>query len=190
MKCRNCGTIIEPADARFCPGCGASVAPASSAGQRTIVIPASPRRDTDVGAAQSYQPQSYEQYEPYENPAPSPQPFQPAQPSNLPQAYQQPYQPYTPPYAPQAYFPTVLPTSTAATVSLIFGILAWTMVPLLGAIGAVIAGHMARQEIRDAGGQLGGDGMALAGLILGYLQLGFVALGICFFMLLMLIAVA
>ena len=37
---------------------------------------------------------------------------------------------------------------------------------------AVIFGHIAKGEIRASGGQQGGDGMALAGLILGYVGLG------------------
>ncbi|HWT15651.1 MAG TPA: DUF4190 domain-containing protein [Patescibacteria group bacterium] len=62
-------------------------------------------------------------------------------------------------------------TSTYATLSLIFGLVAWLMAPLLGAIVAIVCGHLARSEIRRANGALDGDGMALAGLILGYLQL-------------------
>ncbi|MGH9710287.1 MAG: DUF4190 domain-containing protein, partial [Candidatus Acidiferrales bacterium] len=35
---------------------------------------------------------------------------------------------------------------------------------------AIILGHLAQTEIRKSGGRLQGDGMALAGLILGYLS--------------------
>jgi hypothetical protein len=63
-------------------------------------------------------------------------------------------------------------TSTPAILSLIFGILSWCMLPFLGAIIAVVCGHTARGEIRRAApGTIEGDGLALAGLILGYLQL-------------------
>lgn len=61
-------------------------------------------------------------------------------------------------------------TSTAAVISLIAGILAWLVLPIVGALAAVIAGHMARGEIRRTPG-MEGDGLAIAGLILGYLQL-------------------
>lgn len=37
------------------------------------------------------------------------------------------------------------------------------------AIPAVILGHMARKQIRESGGTQQGDGMALAGLIIGYI---------------------
>ena len=68
----------------------------------------------------------------------------------------------------------------SAVVSLIFGILCWLpILPFIGAIVAVIAGHMARNEIRAAEGRVGGAGMAKAGLILGYVQLALIGLAIC-----------
>lgn len=77
---------------------------------------------------------------------------------------------------------TVYPqTSSMAVVSLIFGILAWTLLPGIGALVAVICGHSARAEIRRAPpGSMEGDGLALAGLILGWVQIavGIVAIGI------------
>jgi apolipoprotein N-acyltransferase len=66
--------------------------------------------------------------------------------------------------------PATAPTSTAAIISLVAGILAWLALPPLGAIVAVVAGHMARTEIRQSAGTLQGDGLAVAGLVLGYLQ--------------------
>lgn len=68
-------------------------------------------------------------------------------------------------------FPPNIPTSTMAVVSLVSGILSWILVPFLGAIVAIITGHMARAEIRRAAGRLQGDGLAVGGLVLGYLQL-------------------
>lgn len=63
-------------------------------------------------------------------------------------------------------------TSTTALISLISGILAWFMLPFIGAIVAIICGHLARGEIRRAPpGTIEGDGMALAGLILGWVQI-------------------
>lgn len=55
-------------------------------------------------------------------------------------------------------------------------ILGWTLIPVVGGIIAVITGHMAKKEIRQSGGLLGGEGVSTAGLILGYLNL---ALGLC-----------
>jgi hypothetical protein len=64
-------------------------------------------------------------------------------------------------------------TSTMAIVSLVFGVLAWVMLPFVGALIAVICGHLARGEIRRApiDQRMEGDGMAVAGLVLGYVQL-------------------
>ena len=62
-------------------------------------------------------------------------------------------------------------TCTNATLSLVFGILSWFALPVVGAIVAVICGHMARAEIRRSQGALDGDGLAVGGLILGYLHL-------------------
>ncbi len=67
-------------------------------------------------------------------------------------------------------------TSATAVISLIFGILAWTVLPLIGAIVAIVTGHVARSEIRHGQGAVAGDGMAIAGLVLGWLQLLFVFL--------------
>ena len=69
-------------------------------------------------------------------------------------------------------------TSSLAVVSLVAGILGWTLLPLIGSIGAIITGHMARSEIRRAQERLEGDGMALAGLILGYAMLVLGTIGI------------
>lgn len=71
-------------------------------------------------------------------------------------------------------------TSSLATVSLIFGILGWVCLPVIGGVVAVICGHMARAEIRRAPpGTIEGDGIAVAGLILGWIQiaLGILAIG-------------
>jgi hypothetical protein len=72
--------------------------------------------------------------------------------------------------------PPAPPTSTLAIVSLISGIVSWFLIPFIAAVAAVITGHMAKSEIRKSNGLLGGNGMATAGLVLGYIQLG---LGLC-----------
>jgi hypothetical protein len=62
-------------------------------------------------------------------------------------------------------------TSSTAVISLIFGILGWSFLPWLGSIVAIIAGHMARAEIRRNPDTLEGDGLAIAGLALGWVML-------------------
>ena len=74
--------------------------------------------------------------------------------------------------------PPAKPTSNMALASLSLGSLGWTILPTLGSIGALITGHMAKSEIRRSMGALGGDGMATAGLVLGYANV-VIALCIC-----------
>jgi hypothetical protein len=71
---------------------------------------------------------------------------------------------------PGGYYPAVVtPTSGLAIGALICGI-AEIFTLGFAAIPAVILGHMARQQIRRTGDR--GDGMAVAGLVLGYLGIG------------------
>jgi hypothetical protein len=68
------------------------------------------------------------------------------------------------------YYPVVTnPTSGLAIGALICGI-AEIFTLGFAAIPAVILGHLARQNIKKTGE--GGDGMAIAGLVLGYLGIG------------------
>ena len=113
--------------------------------------------------------------------------------AGLPPAYGEPAPPLSQPYDPSPpdavpqwvapgnapYSTATPPNSTAAVVSLIFGILTWVVLPGIGPIVAVVAGHMARAEIRRSNGQVGGGGMAMVGLVLGYLQIALLALVIC-----------
>lgn len=60
-------------------------------------------------------------------------------------------------------------TSALAITSLVSGLLGWTFLPLVGSLVAIITGHMARAEIQRSNGQVDGDGLAIAGLVLGWL---------------------
>ncbi len=71
--------------------------------------------------------------------------------------------------APVAY--PARPTSALAVVSLVTGIVSWIMLPFVASVVAVICGHMARREIRDSGGHIEGDGLAIAGLVLGWVNI-------------------
>lgn len=65
--------------------------------------------------------------------------------------------------------PAPAPTCKLAVVSLVFGILGYAPLPFLGALVAIVTGHIALGEIRDSGGRLGGRSAAKAGLVLGYI---------------------
>jgi hypothetical protein len=69
-----------------------------------------------------------------------------------------------PPYASPA--PVRRGTNGMAVASLVCGIGQFAGFWLLGTIPAIVFGHMARRQIRQTGE--GGDGMAVAGLILGW----------------------
>jgi Domain of unknown function (DUF4190) len=75
-----------------------------------------------------------------------------------------PGQQYYPPYQGYPQYPATRPTNGLAIAALVCGIAAFgtgiTFLP------AIICGHLARGQIRRTGEQ--GDGLALAGLILGY----------------------
>jgi len=65
-----------------------------------------------------------------------------------------------------------------AVVSLATGILCWVVLPVVGAVVAVVTGILARREIRAAQGAVGGWNLATIGLWLGAIHLGLVALAI------------
>lgn len=73
---------------------------------------------------------------------------------------------------------SVRTTNGFAVTSLIMGILGWTLLPLLGSLGAVVFGHMARGQIRRGNGREDGDALALAGLVLGWIALALWLLGL------------
>jgi len=68
-----------------------------------------------------------------------------------------------------------LPTSGLAIASLICGILGFFCMFLPG-IAAVICGHMALTQIANPASGVSGRGIAIVGLVLGYLSLAFLAL--------------
>lgn len=72
-------------------------------------------------------------------------------------------------------------TNGFAVTSLVFGIISWFMCPLFGGIVAVVTGHVAHGQIRSSGE--GGDGLATAGLVLGYIHLTAAAAVILFWLL-------
>lgn len=159
MICPRCNANNDNNE-QFCYNCGLRLEPPTPAseGAPTIIIPPPPQQATPPTYAQpsynapSYPPPVYD--------APATTPPYPAP------GYGQPAY-----GAPQQAYATVPTTSAAAIVSLIAGILCWLIPIGVGAIVAVVAGHIARGAIRRSNNTLGGGGMALAGLILGYLNL-------------------
>jgi type IV pilus assembly protein PilA len=61
-------------------------------------------------------------------------------------------------------------TDGKATASMILGVLSITCFWILAGIPAIILGHMSKSSIAKSMGRLKGDGMATAGLVMGYLS--------------------
>lgn len=172
---------IAPAPPAYQP---APPAPPTQTYSHSDVVPSQPTQ-AYPGAAPSFSSGQ----QPYGGPAP--QPYGGPQQQPYGSAPQQPYasspqQPYpvvgqSPAGYPAYAAPAPRPTSGLATTSLICGIagvvLFWAVVPLLASIVAVITGHMALRQTK-ADPAIGGRGMAFAGLIMGYIMIGFLVIGI------------
>lgn len=80
------------------------------------------------------------------------------------------------PYPAQPYPAQPYPerTNALAVTSLIAGIIGWCALPLFAGVVAVVLGHIARRQIRRTGEQ--GSGLALGGIVLGYLNIVFCVL--------------
>ena len=76
---------------------------------------------------------------------------------------------YPPPYG----YPVARRTNGLAIASMVLGIL-WLY--WIGSILALVFGYTARRQIRERGEA--GDGMAIAGIVLGWVGVGFVGLGL------------
>lgn len=79
-------------------------------------------------------------------------------------------------------YTTLQTNSTLAIISLVSGIVAWVLVPFISALVGVVTGHMALGEIKRSNGAVGGRGLAIAGLVLSYLNIGIFVLLACAFM--------
>ena len=97
--------------------------------------------------------------------------------------------PPPPAYATLSAYPQPVPqqarrTSGLAIASLVLGVL-W--IYWLGSILALIFGYLAKRELRNAKGQMEGNGLATAGIVLGWvgvstlvLVIGLITLGVIF----------
>jgi hypothetical protein len=114
----------------------------------------------------------------YQPPAPPPQPYGYQQPPLQGYDYGAAGSPYAPPVYPYAPTP---PTEGLAIASLVvscagvLGLCLWSVGGLLGVVGAIL-GHVARRKIRQTGA--GGSGLALAGIIVGWVCTALAVLGV------------
>jgi hypothetical protein len=71
--------------------------------------------------------------------------------------------------------------SNSALIAMILGIVAFMGPSLLTAIPAIIIGMRARDEIQASRGQLTGEGLAQAGIILGWINIALSVIAFCAF---------
>lgn len=85
--------------------------------------------------------------------------------------------PPAPAVTPPPVFPPPRPRSVAAktsgwaVASLVLGILSFLCLPFVAAIVAIIFGALARSDIKRSRGEVGGSGLATAGIVLGVVNL-------------------
>jgi type IV pilus assembly protein PilA len=140
MFCTQCGANNSE-ESRFCAKCGAAMAAQANAPAGPAAAPA-----TAGGAISAARPSS----------VPNVAAGAPTAPPAMP-----PGQPFA-----QPPFAGPVESSGKAIASLVCGIL-FFFFPT--AIVAIVLGHLALSDIRKAAGRLTGRGMAIAGLVLGYM---------------------
>ena len=69
-------------------------------------------------------------------------------------------------------------TNGLAIASLVLGIVSLACSVHIAAIPGVLFGHIALKEIRNSRGTQAGQGMAIAGLVTGYIALGMLAIAL------------
>lgn len=89
----------------------------------------------------------------------------------------------------QPYVPAA-PTETKSVISLVLGILSLFGFSIFAAIPAIILGKMARDTIRASSGRLTGEGMATAGIVMGWISVAFVGVVTLIILVIFLIAAA
>ena len=71
------------------------------------------------------------------------------------------------------------PSRGMAIAGLIASILGITVVPTIGSIIGLILSYVARNSIRESDGEIGGEGIAKAGIIVGWIGIGLAFFGVC-----------
>ena len=72
-----------------------------------------------------------------------------------------------------------VPTSGMAIASLILGIAGLTVVPAIGSVLALILGYTARRDIRQRPTETTGEGLATAGVVMGWIGVVLTVLAVC-----------
>ena len=185
--CSQCGQGNAD-DAGFCVQCGTPL-PGQQAGQAVAagVTPTTPPPEGQTPPPPPEQaPAASQMPPPPPMPGAAPPPpmagvAPPPPPPPVPGAPQgavPPGQGVPPPgYRPPGYV-RPLPTDGMAVASLILAIVGFFICPVVGGALGIIFGYVAKGNIRNSGGTLGGDGLATWGIILGFINLALVVIGV------------
>ncbi len=85
------------------------------------------------------------------------------------------------PTPPQDYYGADLPTSTLAIISLVTGLFGFAF-PIIFSLAALVTGYVARRQTRADPPKAKGDGLATAGIFMGWFQIGLTVFVIACFM--------
>ncbi len=190
MVCPNCG-YDNSRNNRFCVRCGVDISaattpdtPSFAADSTNEPAPAAPApaAPSPWGAAPPPPPPPASWGPPpppsagNATPAAPPNPFAPPAPYGPPPGTYPPgpYGQYPPPYPPGAAYQSA-PTNGLAIASLVLGLLGWIACGV-GSVIAVILGFVARNQIRNSQGRQAGDGLAIAGIVLGLVAVALIVL--------------
>jgi hypothetical protein len=172
MFCPECGAPNED-DSVFCGNCGAPMDPdALPAAEKDGFPVVEPYEELDLTAFEEAPENLVEEKIPSVE-----EKALPAEESSLVPAA--PQAPPPPPPRPVVDYTTSVHTSGMAIASLVMGIAGWTLLPLVGSILALVFGYAARRDIRRRPDELTGEGLAVAGLVLGWLMVGLSVVGLC-----------
>ena len=80
----------------------------------------------------------------------------------------------------QAHGAAPTTTSGAAIAALVLGICGLCVLPVIGPMIALVLGYSARAEVDRSRGRIGGRGLAVAGIVLGWIGLAIAAFWIYF----------
>ena len=74
-----------------------------------------------------------------------------------------------------------VPTNGMAITSMILGIAGLTVVPAVGSVLALILGYIAKRDIRQRPDETTGEGLATAGIVMGWIGIVLAVLAVCGF---------
>jgi Domain of unknown function (DUF4190) len=95
------------------------------------------------------------------------------------------------PVAPVSQFLSAPPqTDDKAVISLVLGVLSLVSFSILAGIPAIILGKTSRENIRASSGRLTGEGMATAGIVMGWVSVGLAGVLLLVVLLIVIFAVA